>query len=75
VAAAVALYGGAQRHGVFRQVQWTDGEMPACSVVYIEHLGAYKDIGKVFDELIAHLKAKGVRISFEHSRLMGASCP
>lgn len=45
--------------------------MPGLKMAYIEHIGAYKDIGYVFDDLIKELKEKGIEMSFDSHAFIG----
>ena len=75
-ASALLAAAGLQRLGAFDKVQWVESEFAGCTVIYIEHVGPYKGIGMVFDELISLLKTKaGLDVSFRSNRFLGAQAP
>jgi hypothetical protein len=70
-AGGAVLVAVANRYGVFQRVTWKEGHMEGFKMAYIEHIGTYKDIGKVFDELIQKLKEKGIEMSFDKDTFIG----
>mmetsp|Transcript_28635 Transcript_28635/g.80650 ORF Transcript_28635/g.80650 Transcript_28635/m.80650 type:complete len:183 (+) Transcript_28635:229-777(+) len=68
-AAGIAWY--AVKLGVFRRVEWSPGSLEGFSYVYVEHKGAYRNIGPKYCELSKLLQEAGVKVSRHTNRAIG----